>query len=134
MIFGRGGGGGILNRVLKRPGFTDYRSLTGSGDGFGGFRLTGDLDQPFGGGFGARVNAMYEDGDSFRHHVGLKRYGINPTAALQVGPARGSTCRTNISMIAAPPTAGFRQTATNRCAASAPPSSATRASVFPKRT
>ena len=29
---------------------------------------------------------MYEDGDSFRRHVDLKRYGINPTAALLVGP------------------------------------------------
>ena len=29
---------------------------------------------------------MYEDSDSFRHHVDLKRYGINPTAACQVGP------------------------------------------------
>ena len=29
---------------------------------------------------------MYEDGDSFRHHVDLKRYGINPTAALLAGP------------------------------------------------
>ena len=29
-----------------------------------------------------RLNGLYEDGDSFRHHVDLKRYGINPTAAL----------------------------------------------------
>jgi catecholate siderophore receptor len=85
MIFGRGGGGGIVNRVMKRPSFNAYRALTTSGDGFGGLRLTGDLDQPFGA-FGARLNAMYEDGDSFRRHVDLKRYGINPTAALAIGP------------------------------------------------
>src|SRR5690348_491190 len=42
MIFGRGGGGGIINRVLKRPSLTSYRALTGSGAGWGGFRLTGD--------------------------------------------------------------------------------------------
>ena len=52
----------------------------------GGFRLTGDVDQPLGDGFGVRINGLYEDGDSFRHHVDLKRYGINPTAALLVGP------------------------------------------------
>ena len=33
-----------------------------------------------------RLNAVYEDGDSFRHHVDLKRYGINPTAAILAGP------------------------------------------------
>jgi catecholate siderophore receptor len=86
MIFGRGGGGGIVNRVLKRPSFNSYRQASGSGDGFGGFRLTGDVDQPLGDNFGVRINGLYEDGDSFRHHVDLKRYGVNPTAALLVGP------------------------------------------------
>src|SRR4051794_8476614 len=86
MIFGRGGGGGILNRVLKRPSFTRSRALVVSGDGFGGFRLTADVDQPLSDAFGVRLNAMYEDGDSFRHHVNLERYGINPTAAVRLGP------------------------------------------------
>jgi catecholate siderophore receptor len=85
MIFGRGGGGGIVNRVLKRPSFTPYRALTTSGDGFGGLRFAGDVDQPLGNA-GLRLNAMYEDGDSFRRHVDLKRYGINPTAAVALGP------------------------------------------------
>ena len=29
---------------------------------------------------------MFEDGENFRRHVDLKRYGINPTAAVQIGP------------------------------------------------
>jgi len=86
MIFGRGGGGGIINRVLKRPTLNSYRSMMGSGDGWGGFRLTGDVDQPLSSVFGVRLNTMYEDGNSFRNHVDLKRYGINPTAAWLVGP------------------------------------------------
>src|SRR6185295_16633237 len=86
MIFGRGGGGGIVNRVLKRPTLTSSSSLTGSGDGFGGYRFSGDVDRPLSGNLGVRVNALYEDGDSFRHHVDLKRYGINPTVALLAGP------------------------------------------------
>ncbi len=86
MIFGRGGGGGIVNRVLKRPSLNAARQLTASGDGFGGYRLTGDVDQPLGAGAGVRLNAVYEDGDSFRDHVDLKRYGINPTAAILAGP------------------------------------------------
>ena len=86
MIFGRGGGGGIVNRVLKRPSLTAYRSLTASGDGFGGARLTADIDQPLAEFAGLRVNGLYEDSGSFRRHVDVKRYGINPTVALVSEP------------------------------------------------
>src|SRR6185369_15510954 len=86
MIFGRGGGGGIVNRVLKRPSLRPYRSTTASGDGRGGMRFAADVDQPLADNFGVRVNGVYEDSDSFRHHVDVKRFGINPTAALLAGP------------------------------------------------
>jgi catecholate siderophore receptor len=85
MIFGRGGGGGIVNRVTKRSSLNQYRQLIGAVDSYGGFRLTGDVDQPLGGNVGLRVNGMYENGDSFRHHVDLKRYGINPTVGIMAG-------------------------------------------------
>jgi catecholate siderophore receptor len=86
MIFGRGGGGGIVNRVLKRPTLTPARALTASVDNWGDVRLAGDVDQPLSGGVGLRLNAMYEDGGSFRNHVDLERYGINPTLAIPAGP------------------------------------------------
>jgi catecholate siderophore receptor len=88
MIFGRGGGGGIVNRVLKRPTLAPYRALTASADNWGDFRFTGDLDQPLNDTVGARLNAMYERGGSFRNHVDLTRYGINPTAAVVAGSTR----------------------------------------------
>jgi catecholate siderophore receptor len=86
MIFGRGGGGGIVNRVLKRPSVSPARSVTASGDNWGALRFTGDVDQPLSSTLGVRLNGFYEDSDSFRHHVELKRYGINPTIALLAGP------------------------------------------------
>ena len=86
MIFGRGGGGGVVNRVTKRSSLNEYRQLVGSVDSYGGFRLTGDVDQPLADNVGVRLNAMYENGDSFRRHVDLKRYGINPTVGIQAGP------------------------------------------------
>ena len=47
MIFGRGGGGGIVNRVLKRPSFGDYRAASTAPVTVGAdVRLTGDVDQP----------------------------------------------------------------------------------------
>ena len=86
MIFGRGGGGGIVNRVLKRPSLNVARRATASGDGWGARRISADIDQPLSDAFAVRLNGVYENSDSFRRHVDLKRYGINPTAAVLVGP------------------------------------------------
>ena len=86
MIFGRGGGGGVVNRVTKRSGLSEHREFLAAGDGKGGVRFAGDFDQPLGSGAGLRINGMYENGDSFRRHVGLERYAVNPTVALLAGP------------------------------------------------
>jgi catecholate siderophore receptor len=86
MIFGRGGGGGVVNRVLKRPSFSAARLLSASGERWRGARVAADADQPLSEAFGVRLNGVYEDSNSFRRRVNLERYGINPTAALLVGP------------------------------------------------
>ena len=86
MIFGRGGGGGVINRVIKRSSLGAYRGFLASGDSHGGLRFTGDIDQPLGSAVGLRVNGMYENGDSFRRHVDLERYAVNPTLGIVAGP------------------------------------------------
>ncbi len=88
MIFGRGGGGGIVNRALKRPTLIPSRALTASAGNWGDVRLTGDVDRPLGNSIGLRVNAIYEAGGSFRNHVNLHRYGLNPTVAVVSGSTR----------------------------------------------
>jgi catecholate siderophore receptor len=88
MIFGRGGGGGIVNRVTKRPSFRSYREFALQGDSEGGFRLTGDLDQPLADGLGLRLNGVYENGESFRRQVELERFGINPVLGAGFGDTR----------------------------------------------
>ncbi|URD59852.1 TonB-dependent siderophore receptor [Sphingomonas sp. KRR8] len=85
MIFGRGGGGGIINRVTKRASFGDHRQVIVSRDSWGGTRGTGDVDARLAGGLGLRVNTVYEKGRSFRDFTGLKRYGINPTVGILAG-------------------------------------------------
>ena len=85
MIFGRGGGGGVVNRVIKRSSLGTYREGLLSSDSFGTVRGAIDLDQALSNGVGVRLNALYEDGGSFRRHVDLERYGINPTVGFQVG-------------------------------------------------
>jgi catecholate siderophore receptor len=86
MMFGRGGGGGVINRVSKEAGFSSLHEITLQGGSFGNKRFSGDFDQPFGDKFALRFNGVYENSDSFRDGVDLERYGINPTATLIVGP------------------------------------------------
>lgn len=79
MIFGRGGGGGVINRVTKEAGLTPVRAFSVTGGSYRNRRFTGDLGQPLGSKFAFRVNGVYENSDSFRRFVGLERGGINPT-------------------------------------------------------
>ena len=86
MIFGRGGGGGVINLVTKRSTLATRREFALLGDSEGSIRLTGDVDQPLGSGLGLRLNGLYEHGESFRRHADLERYAINPTLGWAAGP------------------------------------------------
>lgn len=86
MLFGRGGGGGVVNRVTKEAGLAPLREITLQGGSFGNKRFTGDLDQPLGDKIAFRLNGLYENSGSFRNNVDLERYAVNPTATLIVGP------------------------------------------------
>ena len=85
MIFGRGGGGGVINRVTKEAGFKPSREISLQGGSFGNKRFTLDVDQPFSHKVAFRINGLYENSGSFRDHVDLDRYGINPTLTLALG-------------------------------------------------
>ena len=85
MIFGRGGAGGVINRVTKEAGFTPLHEISLQGGSFGNKLFTTDLDQPFGDKLAGRLNLLYEDSDSFRKYVGLERYGISPTLTIAAG-------------------------------------------------
>jgi len=86
MIFGRGGGGGVINRVTKDAQFTPLREVTAQGGSFGAKRFTLDFDQPLNQKLALRLNSLYENSNSFRRYVNLERYGINPTLAFLVNP------------------------------------------------
>jgi catecholate siderophore receptor len=85
MIFGRGGGGGVINRVTKEAGFTPLREITLLGGSYNNKRVAIDFDQPLNDRVAFRLNGMYENSDSFRDFVNLERYGINPTLTLKPG-------------------------------------------------
>lgn len=85
MLFGRGGGGGVINRVSKEAGFSALREFAFQGGSFGAKRFTADLDQPINNRLALRLNSLYENSGSFRDFVDLERYGVNPTATIVVG-------------------------------------------------
>jgi catecholate siderophore receptor len=86
MMFGRGGGGGVVNRVTKEAVFRPIRELSLQGGAHGHKRIAADLDQPLGDRIAFRLNGMYESSESFRANVDLARYAINPTLTLAPGP------------------------------------------------
>ena len=85
MAFGRGGGGGVINRVTKEAGFKPYQELSLQGGMFGNKRAAIDLGQAIGSRVAFRLNSMFEDSGSFRKGVDLRRYGVAPTVTLQAG-------------------------------------------------
>ena len=85
MVFGRGGGGGVLNRVSKEAGWQATRSATVTGGTFDQRRATLDIGQGFGANVAARLNGVYENSANFRQASDNERIGINPTASLMLG-------------------------------------------------
>ena len=136
MIFGRGGGGGIVNRVTKRSSLGTYRESCCPATAKAASRSTGDVDQPLGDGVGLRVNGMYENGDSFRRHVDLERYGINPTVGIH--RRRRYADRPRLRIFPRPPHHRPRRavaSATSRSEGLRPrPSSAIRTTAMPRPT
>jgi catecholate siderophore receptor len=82
LIFGRGGGGGVVNRVTKEADFSRSREITLTGGSFYNRRVTGDFGQPFGDKVAFRLNGVYENSKSFRSFVGLNRFAVNPTFTI----------------------------------------------------
>ena len=82
LVFGRGNGGGAINRVVKEAVFMPVRAFSLQAGGHDNLRFTGDLDQPLGRSVAFRANAMLEDSGSFRNGVSLERGAFNPTLTV----------------------------------------------------
>ncbi len=85
MIFGRGGGGGVINRVTKKA-TTDesFNELTVSGNTFGSAYGATDNNIVLGDGSAVRLNAFYEVLDNHRDFFEGNRLAINPTARFDL--------------------------------------------------
>ena len=81
MVFGRGGGGGIINRATKQPRWSNGAEATLSLGAWQNRRATIDMEQRIADTASVRLNAMLENSDSFRDGVTLRRAGIHPALA-----------------------------------------------------
>ncbi len=82
MVFGRGGGGGVLNRVTKEAHWISRHDAIAEAGTFGGRRVSTDLQQIVSPHFAARLNSLYENSRLFRDGVTLARSGFSPVFAL----------------------------------------------------
>lgn len=85
MAFGRGGAGGVVNRVTKRPVFGHVGEASLTAGSWDQLRGTVDVGDTINDSVAWRLNAMAERADSFRDDVELDRYGINPTITFLPG-------------------------------------------------
>lgn len=83
MIFGRGGSGGVVNRVSKQANWDPVREFTFQGGSFNQKRLTADVGYVINDVAAVRLNALYEDADSFRDGVSMERLGVSPTVTIK---------------------------------------------------
>lgn len=83
MIFGRGGAGGVINRVSKEANWDTLREVSLQAGSHANKRVAVDLNQALNQTASFRLNSMFEDSNSYRDGVFLKRYGVNPTLSLR---------------------------------------------------
>jgi catecholate siderophore receptor len=82
MIFGRGGAGGVVNRVGKVAEFGASREIAVQGGMFGNRRITAGINQPLSNKVALRLDGMFEASNSFRDYASLERGGVTPTATI----------------------------------------------------
>jgi len=86
LIFGRGGGGGIINRVQKTPDPSgSFVTLRASANSFGAHDIAADVNAPMGEAVALRVNGAYEAFDNHRDYYDGERYAVNPYLAARLG-------------------------------------------------
>ncbi|MCB2088674.1 MAG: TonB-dependent siderophore receptor [Sphingomonadaceae bacterium] len=96
LIFGRGGAGGVINRVSKQANPSRFFAQgNASLDTFGAWSLAGDVNTPLSDMAGLRINATYEDFANQRDAYDGRFFGIAPTVTVELGAATRLTASYN---------------------------------------
>ncbi|MDT8364039.1 MAG: TonB-dependent siderophore receptor, partial [Nitrosomonas sp.] len=83
MIFGRGGSGGVVNRVTKEAHWSPVQEFSFQGGSFSQKRMSADTSYVINDIAAVRLNALYEEAGSFRNGVDMERLGISPTVTIK---------------------------------------------------
>ena len=87
LLFGRGSGGGVINRVTVRPDFGLTQGTFQAGvSSFGGADAGLGLNLPFGRTVAVRVDAFYERLQNHRAYFGGNRWAVNPQVLVEIAP------------------------------------------------
>lgn len=86
MTFGRGGTGGIVNRVTKAAGWEPVRELRLEAGMYDHYRGSVDFGGPLTDAVALRITGVYQNSGSYRDGVDYERWGVNPTASFRIGP------------------------------------------------
>ncbi len=88
LLFGRGGGGGVINRVQKRPMVDErFATVTASVDSFGAHSTWLDGNSGLGDRTAFRLNGYYQHLENHRDAFDGESYAINPTMTVDVSDA-----------------------------------------------
>ena len=86
LIFGRGGGGGVINRVSKAARLNGNSAIfDASVNTFGAFSLAGDVTTRIAEPAAIRLNATYEEFNNDRDFYDGRFIGISPTLTFDLG-------------------------------------------------
>ena len=86
MIFGRGGVGGVINRVTRQADWGQAREASLQFGSWNNKRFTADVGRGLNETVALRATGLYEKSDSYREGFNVERYGFNPTVAFRLGP------------------------------------------------
>lgn len=88
LLFGRGGGGGVINRVTKQPVVGQrFNAANISADTFGAYSGIVDTNFSTGDSSALRVNAYYQSLNNHRDFYDGASFAINPTFKVELSPA-----------------------------------------------
>ena len=87
LLFGRGGTGGIINRVTKKAVLDEqFGSFDMGADSFGAFDFAVDYNVATGQKSALRINFHSDTLENHRDYYDGDRYGFNPTLRLEISP------------------------------------------------
>ncbi|MBF7073109.1 TonB-dependent siderophore receptor [Glaciecola sp. MH2013] len=83
LLFGRGGGGGVVNRVSKTADTSEsFTTINAALDTFAAYNAAIDMNKAIDDNQAVRINAVYESMENHRDNKEGDRFAVNPTYSL----------------------------------------------------